>query len=313
MLIKVCSCSDHRGFVVDERRRADPTGLTSVRRRYESDMVRRFRELKRVVMAAVVRLDVLGLKKSNRPDLTSTLFGSAFAGGALPSRDAVPVPTPGEFAFERSSQKVNAFMRWLRQAQSEGILEVMQGTDREIAGAAAWQNVYIDSAYQKGIRDAYSRVGQQIPGGIGGAFNQPVHADAAGLIYTRAYEALEGVTNVMSTSISRTLAQGMIEGMNANELGSLLGEQIEKIGVTRGRLIARTEMTAAYAEATLNSYEEMEVEGVEVEAEVATAGDDVVCPECEALEGKTFSIEEARGLLPVHPNCRCALIPVVGK
>lgn len=72
-------------------------------------------------------------------------------------------------------------------------------------------------------------------------------------------------------------------------------------------------MTSAYAEGALNSYEEMGIEGVEVEAEFATAGDDVVCPECEELEGKVYSIEEARGVIPVHPNCRCAWIPMVGE
>ena len=41
-----------------------------------------------------------------------------------------------------------------------------------------------------------------------------------------------------------------------------------------------------------------------------TAGDDKVCVICEeiAAEGP-YSIEEAQGLLPAHPNCRCAWIP----
>ena len=88
---------------------------------------------------------------------------------------------------------------------------------------------------------------------------------------------------------------------------------VDAIGVTRARTLARSEMTAAYAEAQLNTYEELGIEGVEVEAEFATAGDDVVCPECEELEGKIYSIEESRGVIPVHPNCRCAWIPVVAE
>lgn len=43
----------------------------------------------------------------------------------------------------------------------------------------------------------------------------------------------------------------------------------------------------------------------------ATAGDELVCPQCEALEDQIFTLETARGMLPLHPNCRCALYPLV--
>jgi hypothetical protein len=44
--------------------------------------------------------------------------------------------------------------------------------------------------------------------------------------------------------------------------------------------------------------------------EVLTAGDDDVCPICEAIaENNPYTIAEARGLIPAHPNCRCAFVP----
>lgn len=46
---------------------------------------------------------------------------------------------------------------------------------------------------------------------------------------------------------------------------------------------------------------------------VVTAGDDKVCPICEALaEDGPYTLDEARGLIPRHVNCRCALIPYEG-
>jgi hypothetical protein len=39
-----------------------------------------------------------------------------------------------------------------------------------------------------------------------------------------------------------------------------------------------------------------------------TAGDDSVCPECESLDGSTFSMSE--DFEPAHPNCRCAPLTV---
>jgi hypothetical protein len=45
--------------------------------------------------------------------------------------------------------------------------------------------------------------------------------------------------------------------------------------------------------------------------EVATAGDDDVCPECEAIEeNNPYTIDEARSLIPAHPHCRCAFVPL---
>jgi hypothetical protein len=44
--------------------------------------------------------------------------------------------------------------------------------------------------------------------------------------------------------------------------------------------------------------------------EIETAGDDLVCPECESLAADgPYTIDEARGLIPAHPWCRCAFVP----
>ena len=43
---------------------------------------------------------------------------------------------------------------------------------------------------------------------------------------------------------------------------------------------------------------------------VLTAGDDKVCQDCEdiAADGP-YDLDQAKGLIPAHPNCRCAFIP----
>jgi SPP1 gp7 family putative phage head morphogenesis protein len=183
------------------------------------------------------------------------------------------------------------------------------------ASRNAWSNVYIDTAYQRAIRQAganLKRGGAKVEDSwVSGAFNRPIHADRIGLIYTRTFEELADVTEVMARQISQGLALGMAEGRNPLDIARSVRDRVEKVGITRARLIARTEVISAHAEATLNSYEEAGVEGVEVESEWTTAGDDRVCPECEAMEGKLFSIEEARGMIPAHPNCRCAFLPKV--
>jgi hypothetical protein len=50
--------------------------------------------------------------------------------------------------------------------------------------------------------------------------------------------------------------------------------------------------------------------GVNVLAEMVTAGDDRVCEKCEALTlANPYTLEAAMNLLPVHPNCRCICLP----
>jgi SPP1 gp7 family putative phage head morphogenesis protein len=86
-------------------------------------------------------------------------------------------------------------------------------------------------------------------------------------------------------------------------------------GITRRRalVLARTEIIAAHAEGQLDAFEAMNIEKVGVMAEWSTAGDDLVCAKCEPLEGAIMTVKEARGLLPRHPNCRCAWIPAIDK
>jgi hypothetical protein len=45
---------------------------------------------------------------------------------------------------------------------------------------------------------------------------------------------------------------------------------------------------------------------------VLTAGDDLVCQICEDIsEEGPYSLDEAQGLIPAHPNCRCAFVPAI--
>lgn len=275
------------------RRFPDPTHTTGIRKAFERDMLRRFKRLRRDVWTTIVTNDAFGLRK-------------------------ISVNEPGKqfhFAFPRASDKVSAFMEWLQQQQMATVLELQRGATMRTAAERAWANVYIDSAYQRGIRQA----GHELRGAgatvseryLDAAFNLPIHADRVGLIYTRVYSDLRGITETMDVQISRILGRAMAEGRGPLEIAREIVDRIDGIGIARARTLARTEVIAAHAEASLNSYEEAGLEGVAVTAEFSTANDNAVCPECEELEGKTYLIEEARGVIPVHPNCRCAFIPVI--
>lgn len=278
------------------KRSVDPTKTTGIRRSFMAEATRRLRVIAREIRRVIVEEDGFGLKD--------------------PDPNVIPlVANRGQFEFARSSQKVEAFMAWLSQLAAREILEVSTGISSVFSGEVAWADRYIETAYQRGIADAGRKMrgaGVEVSDAwIQGAFNRPVHADRAGLIFTRTYRELKGITDAMDSAISRELSLGIAEGLGPQAIARSLTNRVGKIGITRARTLARTEIIAAHAEATLNAYEEAGIQGVEVESEFSTARDDRVCPQCARLEGRVYTLSEARGIIPVHPNCRCAWIPVV--
>lgn len=75
----------------------------------------------------------------------------------------------------------------------------------------------------------------------------------------------------------------------------------------RSKLIARTEVNRSANEGYLDSLEGTRYE----EVEISSAGD--ACSLCLDLAGIKFKRSEARGRLPVHPNCRCHWIVVIPR
>jgi len=270
----------------------DPTRTALVRKQFESELRRRFQELMALITEEIVDGDGFGLVNG---------LGMIQVNAR-------------RFDFPRSGDKVSSFMRWLKREQSKGVLGIAEGTDIGASARNAWSNVYIDTAYQRGIRQAGAQLrkgGAQVSERwVESAFNRPIHADRVGLIYTRVFDELHGITQTMDARISRALSLGLSEGKNPRDIARDLNNEVD-IGLNRARMIARTEVVSAHAEASLNAYTEAGVEGVTVEAEWSTTGDDLVCPLCAELEGVTMPLEQARNLLPRHPNCRCAWVPVI--
>lgn len=286
--------------------RVDRTGTSHISKRFERDAVRRFQKIRNLIWQSIVTNDAFGLSHA-KPKVARDRMPARIA----VSDDAV---RPGEFVFRQSKDKVTGFMRWLKEQERKEILGVREGANLESAAEKAWSNLYIANAYQKGITDAGEKLrdaGADVAGSwVEEAFTRPIHADRVGLAYTRTFSELQGITEAMDKAISRELATGLANGANPVQIAREISKKVDSIGIVRARTLARTEVINAHAQATLNGFEEAGIEGVEVEAEWLTAED--ACPLCEAAAaGGTYTIAEARGLIPLHPNCRCAWAPKV--
>jgi hypothetical protein len=122
------------------------------------------------------------------------------------------------------------------------------------------------------------------------------------MLYQRSFDLLKGISQDASKEMSQVLAQGLVDGSHERIIAKNLANRLD-LKLPRAEAIVRTEIVYTHAEAMLDTYDTLGVEGVNVLAEWNTAGDDRVCGRCAALEGIIMTIQEARGLIPRHPRC----------
>jgi len=289
----------------------DPTRTTTIRNGYARALAARFRELIKKIKEAILREDILGLN----PSPLGTNQGPKFPG------------------FTTDADRINKFMAWLEGQIAE---EILIGTQAGGTGAAIPRNdptisLYIQRVYREAVDqstaamiklkiidagEAVSAAGEFGALGVSG----PIHANALATLYTRNFRGLKKITDEMAGDIARALAEGLSQGLGPDAVARLIVKSVNDIGITRAKLLARTEIINAHAEATLNRFEQFGVLEVVPYAEFSTAGDNKVCARCLALEAQdngkgpgVFTIEQARGIIPVHPRCRCVWIPVTSS
>jgi SPP1 gp7 family putative phage head morphogenesis protein len=259
-------------------------------------MKRRLAKIRREIHHLLDDLDVFGLKPKNQSPLKLNV-------------------EPQAWRFMKDSEKVESFNNWLTERTEEGVLEV--GGDGN-----PWSSEYVNSAYRKGLVRSYVdtrkvasglKPADWYQGGreefLRGAFAAPETKDKLQLLYTRSFEDLKGFTEEMGTQTSRILTDGLANGRHPSAIARSMSDNITSLQKKRALTIARTEIIHAHAEGQLDGFERLGVDEVGVFAEWQTAGDNRVCPLCSALEGVVFSVKEARGMIPRHPNCRCAYLP----
>lgn len=114
---------------------------------------------------------------------------------------------------------------------------------------------------------------------------------------------LKGMTDSVTDRIGNAIAQGLSEGQSVPRVAQLAADA--GASPERAEMIANTEMNRASTAANVATYEEAGIARVEWLAEADA------CDECEAnAEGSPYALDGAP-TPPEHPNCRCALAPVV--
>lgn len=286
--------------------RIDPTRTTRLRSQFILALRARFNILKRELNELLITGDALGMRRPKPIFLVNA----------------------EEWRFLNDDRKLESLKAWLR--FKTGQLFLKQQADDS---AQTWLGAYIKQAYEQGLKRAnkdfrkptgpismkpeagaayqHGQLAEFMRQSLGG----PVPLERVRTLAARTFNDLQGVTEQMSTTISRTLLDGMVNGLSPRDIGWELNKVVDGYK-NRGEAIARTEIIRGFNEGALDGLENLGAKAVGVMVEWSVSGLGVTklrnpspCPKCAPLAGLVLTIEEARGLLPRHPNCLCSIIP----
>lgn len=154
---------------------------------------------------------------------------------------------------------------------------------------------------------------------------------AANYLNKKGVKFIKSANETTTRKLRKTLAEGVIGKEGIPELKKRVDKIYNSASKHRSELIARSEVIRASNFATNEAYIQSEIV---VGKEWVTALDERTCPWCNSLDGKIVPVKstffkegdditvEGRKLdldyedvrhPPLHPDCRCTLIPVIGQ
>lgn len=269
-----------------------PAKVKTVATRFEGELAKRLRRVKGLLRETVQGNDALRLGRDR-----DALQADA---------DAYAQPVD-DFRFTDNANKERAFRQWFSAALEDEFLEPV--TEQQILEGGHYSATYVRSAYNGGVRHADRElrdVGIEVADDtVVATLDAPIHREQIRTLYRRQFTELEGITRETTRDVSRTLSDSLASGDGPYDAARDLNDRVDSYGITNARRTARTELARSYNHAATGRYEQHGVDKVDV----LTYNP---CSQCEEIEaGAPYKVQETRGLLPAHPNCMCALSPLV--
>jgi len=177
-------------------------------------------------------------------------------------------------------------------------------------GDKPWQDWSDDvrPSLQDVSRDSAGQALAQVTEANISAALKQAHARAAEWADERGAELVTEVEETTREAIREAIVKGINEGKTMDEVADSLVESLA-FSESRAETIARTETAFADVQGSVIGWQES---GVVAEKEWSVSQDEV-CPDCMEMNGKRVPIDDdfEEGDPPLHPNCRCDVLPVV--
>ncbi len=182
----------------------------------------------------------------------------------------------------------------------------------QVKGAFDVLNVESVKAAQKFTADLVRQVNSETKKGIRTYISTGIKEGKGMPKIARELRPLVGLTQNQTKSVInyRNLLSDKekFPNLSASDVDRKTTRYADKTHRRRARTIARTETARAQTIGYAQGMEDLGVEQLEHSVHV----DERLCEICAPLEGTKYKVSEAKGVIPVHPNCRCALLPVIG-
>jgi SPP1 gp7 family putative phage head morphogenesis protein len=224
--------------------------------------------------------------------------------------------TPLENEFRRGVTKLfqeqeNEALRALRKGKAivKDIDDVLRVThnEREISKFADFALPRITETVRLNGTESFAELG------IEGSFDVS-NPEVVKWIKKRCGTLIKGISDTTLDKLKITLTEGIEAGESIPKLASRISAVYEEAKGTRAEKIARTETIAASNQGALQAYKQS---GVVEKKEFYCAIDERTCDECISLHKEIIGLDDSfsNGMdsPPIHPNCRCVVLPVISE
>jgi SPP1 gp7 family putative phage head morphogenesis protein len=257
----------------------DPTKTLSIRNRASKEIDKRFSKIRKFVRDSI------------------------FTGGLITN-----VVSPRQYEFVRDQDKIKEFNRWLQIEIDKEILGIAEGS---IEPQDYWLNAHVGQGYAKGARKARIIAERGIRSLVGipdySPFANPAHIERAQLIYTRVFNDMKNVTDTMRGQMSRVLSDGILKGEHPRIVAKNMIGRVDAIGITRAKLIARTEIVESHNQASIIEGSLIAKEtGIKEKYQWIGSDDGRERDSHIARNNKIYDKDEVLSLIG-EPNCRCSV------
>lgn len=336
-------CQHDHEFSDEEARllRRDPTGTAPIRRKFDSEAQKRFKALRAITQRVIVELDALGLRGLTIDNMNfAAIYGAkanslAVVADSLPEkgrvfgawlREAGVKMITGEdwsspfveAAYLKGMKDAGTRVKRIDKIPPEGTL-----ADRAIH---AHMLMLISNRARDSIRNVVDTMNNQMTQLLARDLTEQrtpeeIARDMVGRIDAIGINRARLVASCETSSSYNEAAIGVYDEAGVIKVG-VIPEFIPGRGLNKVHDAKKSEEEKApKPDYGPGIYKRGEKKGEPKATKNwprgrwplvawATAGDDFVCPECEALEDQVFTLQTARGMFPLHPNCRCALYPL---
>jgi hypothetical protein len=244
-------------YPVIPRDAADPANQKGNLKRAQVELKKRFERINKAVKSLVAEqkdIQRVASANSNHISFWRPLEFFTNSKGELDTRKAnIAIANKTFYSYDVSTERYDSINAFIERLLYNELLESITGRKPN-----NWfYQSYLSSAFSDAIRDTIqssknmaepSVVGDEIAMMIrqldADAFN-PQQVQSLGLVYSRVFNEMKGLTDSMKVDLSETLTRGMASGLGIRQITQDVAKRVG-VGFSRAQRISRTEILGAY-------------------------------------------------------------------